>query len=237
MRRALRALSTVLLVAGTLLLADAAATLLWQEPVSAVMASIQQGKLSDQLEAIERQAPTPVQRRVLARLDDSGRRIAFLARTARREARDGTAFGRIVIPEIGVDSVVVNGTESGDLRKGPGHYPDTTFPGLRGTVAIAGHRTTYLAPFRDVDKLTGGEEIVVEMPYGRFVYRVEKQQIVKPDATWVTRDVGYDRLVLSACHPLYSAAERIIVFARLRSAEPRGAAAEHGAARAARSAS
>lgn len=224
MRRALRALSTVLLVAGALLIADAAATLLWQEPVSAVIASIQQGKLSNQLDELEQQKPTPVQRRVLAKLDDAPRRIAFLARLARRDAENGAPFGRIVIPKIGVDTVVVNGTDADDLRKGPGHYSDTTYPGLKGTVAIAGHRTTYGAPFRNVDQLKGGEEIVVEMPYGRFTYRVEKQQIVDPSAVWVTRDVGYDRLVLSACHPLYSAAQRIIIFARLRSVQERGAA-------------
>lgn len=226
MRRALRALSTVLIVAGVLLVVDAGVTLVWQEPVSALMASVQQGKLNDELEQLEQQAPTPVQRRVLARLGDDRRRIAFLARVARRDAQDGEPFGRIRIPEIGLDTVVVNGTDPADLRKGPGHYPDTTFPGLEGTVAIAGHRTTYGAPFRKVDELTGGEEIVVEMPYGRFVYRVEKQQIVKPDALWVKRDVGYERLVLSACHPEYSAAERIIIFARLESMQERGAAAD-----------
>lgn len=228
MRRALRALSTVLIVAGVLLVADAGVTLVWQEPVSAALASIQQGKLDAELEEIEQQAPTPVQRRVLARLKTDRRRMTFLARVARRDARDGEPFGRIRIPEIGLDTVVVNGTDPGDLRKGPGHYADTTFPGLGGTVAIAGHRTTYGAPFRKIDQLTGGEEIVVEMPYGRFVYRVEKQQIVKPDALWIKRDVGYERLVLSACHPEYSAAERIIVFARLKSAQERGAAAAVG---------
>lgn len=226
MRRPLRALSTVLIVAGVLLLADAGITLVWQEPVSALMAKVQQGKLSDKLDQIEQQAPTPIQRRVLAKLGDERRRIAFLARIARRDAQNGQPFGRMEIPKIGVDAVVVQGTDSDDLRKGPGHYPDTTFPGLGGTVAVAGHRTTYGAPFRNVDQLKAGDEIVVEMPYGRFSYRVEKQQIVSPDALWVTRNVGYERLVLSACHPLYSAAQRIIIFARLSSVRERGAAAQ-----------
>jgi sortase A len=91
-------------------------------------------------------------------------------------------------------------------------------------VGIAGHRTTYGAPFHDLDDLETGDEIEVEMPYGRFIYRVERTRIVAPTATWVTRRVGHDRLVLSACHPLYSAAQRIIVFARLVNAEPRGPA-------------
>ena len=58
------------------------------------------------------------------------------------------------------------------------------------------------------------------MPYGRFAYRVERTRIVAPTATWVTRRVAYDRLVLTACHPLYSAAERIVVFARLERSAP-----------------
>jgi sortase A len=117
--------------------------------------------------------------------------------------------------------VVVHGTGTGDLRKGPGHYPDTPLPGERGTVAIAGHRTTYGAPFRNVDKLERGDRIELAMPYGQFTYRVERTQIVPPTALWVTDRVRFDRLVLSACHPLYSAAERIIVFARLEGAAPR----------------
>lgn len=225
MRRALRALSTVLIIAGVLLIADAGITFAWQEPVSALMARMQQDKLSDKLEQIERQAPTPVQRRALARLGTDRRRIAFLARLARREAEEGQPFGRLEMPKLGTDDVVVAGTNPADLRKGPGHYPETTYPGLGGTVAIAGHRTTYGAPFRKVDQLRHGDELVLTMPYGRFTYAVEKTQIVEPDAMWVIRDVGYERLVLSACHPLYSAAQRIIVFAKLRSVEGRGAAA------------
>jgi sortase A len=224
MRRALRAISTVLIVAGVLLIADAAITLAWQEPVSALLARIQQDKLSGELKRIEQTPPTRVQRRVLAALPSHRRRIDFLAREARRTAQDGDPIGRIDIPKIGADFVVVQGTDGASLRKGPGHYPDTTFPGLDGTVAIAGHRTTYLAPFRNVDDLRPGDRIVLTMPYGRFTYAVQRTQIVPPTALWVTRDVGYDRLVLSACHPLYSAAERIIVFARLVRTQARGAA-------------
>jgi sortase A len=224
MRRALRAISTVLIVAGVLMIADAGITLAWQEPVSALLARIEQNKLSGQLDKIEAAPPTRVQRRVLAALATQQRRIAFLAREARRTAQTGDPIGRIAIPQIGADFVVVQGTDSATLRKGPGHYPSTTFPGLPGTVAIAGHRTTYLAPFRNVDELKHGDRIVLTMPYGRFSYAVERTQIVKPTALWVTRDVGYQRLVLSACHPLYSAAQRIIVFARLQRVVALGAA-------------
>lgn len=227
MRRALRALSTVLIVAGVLLIVDAGITLAWQEPVSALLARVQQDKLSGQLKELEQQAPTLVQRKALARLDTDRRRIAFLARAARSEAQDGQPFGRLEIPKINSDTVVVDGTNADDLRKGPGHFPETTFPGLGGTVAIAGHRTTYGAPFRAVNQLSPGDEIVLTMPYARFTYAVQRTQIVDPNAIWVTRDVGYERLVLSACHPKYSAAQRIIVFAKLRSVQGRGAAAQN----------
>ncbi|HEY4277513.1 MAG TPA: class E sortase [Conexibacter sp.] len=232
MRRALRAISTVLIIAGALLITDAAVTLAWQEPVSALLAHRQQTHLAQQLDQIEQRAPTPVQRRVLARLGTDSRRIAFLARTARREAVNGQPFGRIVIPKIGVNIVTVQGTDADDLRKGPGHYPATTFPGLNGTVAIAGHRTTYLAPFRKVDELKPGDPIYLDMPYGRFTYAVKRTQIVTPDAIWVTRDVGHEQLVLSACHPLYSASHRIIIFADLVSSRERGPTAQPGSARA-----
>ncbi|HEX7291812.1 MAG TPA: class E sortase [Conexibacter sp.] len=228
MRRALRAISSVLIVAGVLMIADAGVTLAWQEPVSALLARIEQDKLSGRLERIEQSGPTRVQRRVLAALPSQRRRIQFLAREARRTAQEGDPIGRIAIPAIGADFVVVQGTDGATLRKGPGHYPSTTFPGLPGTVAIAGHRTTYLAPFRHVDDLERGDRIVLTMPYGRFVYRVERNRIVDPGALWVTRDVGYQRLVLSACHPLYSAAQRIIVFARLERVLARGAASDLG---------
>jgi sortase A len=126
----------------------------------------------------------------------------------------GDAIGKIEMPTLDRDYFVVEGTDSDSLRKGPGHYPHTPLPGRRGTVAVAGHRTTFGAPFRTIDKLDPGDPIVMLMPYGRFAYRVERTRIVDPSAVWVTRRVRYDRLVLTACHPLYGAAQRIVVFAR-----------------------
>jgi sortase A len=220
-RRALRALSSALIVTGALLLIDAATTLLWQEPVSAVYTRLQQDRLAGDLEELERAPLEPVERKALERIRDPARRLAFRARALDRRLEPGDAMGRIRIPDIGVSEVVVHGTGTGDLRKGPGHYPDTPLPGERGTVAVAGHRTTYGAPFRRLDQLDPGERIEMQMPYGRFTYRVERTRIVPPTALWVTDRVRFDRLVLSACHPLYSASERIVVFARLERAEPR----------------
>lgn len=224
MRAALRHLANVLIVAGVLLLADAAVTVAWQEPMSAYLAHREQNKLSKNLDALDRAAPTPLEGRALRAIDDKSARLAFLARSLRRRVPDGGALGRIVIPKIGASYVVVDGTDTGDLRKGPGLYEQTPLPGVGGTVAIAGHRTTYAAPFRHIDELKPGDTIRVELPYGTFTYSVEKQQIVRPDALWITHRVGHDRLVLSACHPLYSASKRIVVFARLARTQARGAA-------------
>jgi len=127
--------------------------------------------------------------------------------------------GRIRVPHIGASFVVVKGTSTSDLHGGPGIYPQTRFPGVPGTTAIAGHRTTYLAPFRHIDALRRGDVIVLDMPYGRFTYTVEGHRIVGPTDLGVIDPVGYDRLVLSACTPLYSAAQRIVVFARLTSTQ------------------
>jgi sortase A len=220
MRRALRALSTVLIAAGLALLLDAAVTLLWKEPVSSLYAHVQQGRLEDRLAELRRSSPSAAERGVLARLPDARRRLRFVARAARRRLDAGDPVGRLRAAAIGLDEVVVHGTGGGELRKGPGHYPDTSLPGAGGTVAIAGHRTTYGAPFRHVDDLQEGAGIELEMPYGRFTYRVERTRIVAPTALWVIRPVAYDRLVLTACHPLYSAAERIVVFARLERSSP-----------------
>jgi sortase A len=224
MRSLLRTLSGVLVVAGAILIADSGLTVLWQEPVSALYTHMQQGKLDDQLAQLEHVETTPLERRALSRLRDADRRLAFAARSLDRRLHAGRAVGRIRIPTIGLDKVVVDGTDSSSLRKGPGHYPSTPLPGAHGTVAIAGHRTTYGAPFRKIDHVKPGQTITVDMPYGRFAYRVERTRIVPPTATWVTQRVSYDRLVLSACHPLYSAAKRIVVFARLVRATPEGAA-------------
>jgi sortase A len=224
-RRVIRIVSTVLILAGGLLLLDAGLTVVWQEPVSAIYGRINQGRLGGDLKELETTPLPPLERRALQRLPDDDKRLAFLARTFRRRAKDGEAVGRIRIPRIGANYVVVDGTKAGDLRKGPGLYEQTPFPGAGGTTAIAGHRTTYGAPFRRVDQLKQGNRIIVTMPYGEFTYTVERLRIVLPTALWVINRVSYDRLVLSACHPLYSAAKRIIVFARLTGAKPRGASA------------
>jgi sortase A len=135
-----------------------------------------------------------------------------------RQVGAGHALARIVIPRIGLKAVVVEGTTSADLEKGPGHYPATALPGLGNTSAIAGHRTTWGAWFRHLDELHKGDVISLRLTYGVVTYRVTGERVVSPHDLSVLRDRGYHRLVLSTCDPPYSAAHRRIVFARETSA-------------------
>lgn len=223
LRRALRTFSSILIVSGSLLILDAGLTVAWQEPVSLVYAHFNQQALAGEL--VDTATLTELQLSTLNRLDSERRRINFLASALKRGARTGDPIGRIRIPRMGIDFVVVQGTDAESLRRGPGHYPDTTMPGLHGTVAIAGHRTTYAAPFRRLNLVRQGDRIDLDMPYARFVYRVQLRKIIDPNAyEYVTQRKGYDRLALTACHPLYSAAQRIVVFAKLESVQARGRA-------------
>ncbi len=135
----------------------------------------------------------------------------------------GDAVGLIAIPKIGVNQVIVEGVDVDDLRKGPGHYPATQLPGHEGNSAIAGHRTTYGAPFGDLDQLAPGDEIDIATVQGKFKYTVTEQRVVDPsevsvlDSTLDPTRFGQHlaTLTLTTCNPKYSAAERLIVKARL----------------------
>ncbi len=127
----------------------------------------------------------------------------------------GDAIGRIVIPKANIDKYIVEGVGVEDLKKAPGHYPGTPMPGEPGNAAIAGHRTTYGAPFYDLSDLVLGDSIMVTTGVGEFRYEVIDTQIVSPDAVEVLNPTDDNRLTLTTCNPRYSAAERLIVSARL----------------------
>jgi sortase A len=160
-------------------------------------------------------------------VDSLEERVAILARRFEDELETGQPIGRIQIDAMDLDVVMVEGTDTTSLREGPGHYtasPDaairalgdgSALPGQGETVGVAGHRTTYLAPFKKLNELEKGDELVLEMPYATFTYEVEKTKIVGPSAFEVVQNVQHERLVLTACHPLYSAAQRIVTFGRL----------------------
>ena len=201
-----RALGSALVVAGLLVLADVAVTMAWQEPVSALRGARAQHRLAGELRRLELAAPAR---------PSTALRVQAAARAFGRSRRDGDVVAELRIARIGLRAVVVRGTASDDLREGPGLLDGTPLPGEHGTTAIAGHRTTYGAPFRHLDALRRGDRIGLRLPYGSFRYAVEATRIVDPGDLSVLRRVNHDRLVLSACHPLFSAARRIVVLARL----------------------
>ena len=213
MHRTLRILSIVLITAGLVVLSDVAATLAWKEPVSSVYGAIQQQRAQSDLDDLEdafAERPLP-DVRGLTNVRAAGK----LADAFEGEVATGKAIAKILIPRIDLDAVVVQGTDTASLQMGPGHYPDTALPGQGKTIGVAGHRTTYLAPFRHIDQIEPGDEVVIEAPYGDFAYGVTKTEIVDPEDVDIVDDVGFERLVLTACHPLYSTAERYAIFARL----------------------
>jgi sortase A len=156
-----------------------------------------------------------VQHQLRAQFSSPEARIAY----QRHEVKEGEGLTRIVIPRLGVDTIVVQGTSPSALRAGAGHYPETPLPGEAGNMAIAGHRTTYGKPFADIDQLSPGDEIDLETPLGSFVYRVTKNPfVITPTDRSVLGVTPDPTLTLTACHPKFSAAERLVVQAHLDSA-------------------
>ncbi|HET6505275.1 MAG TPA: class E sortase [Baekduia sp.] len=216
-RRGRRVLLLAGLVLGVALIADGLLTIFWQEPLTALQQSHDQAALRHDLGRLrerERAAPKVAK-------ESSATRMRRQARALLTARADGKALGSVSIPKIGLKTVFVEATTHDSLKKGPGHYRGTVLPGMTGTVGLAGHRTTYGAPFRRVDELVKGSRIVVRMPYGTFTYKVTGTRITTPDdASSLVSHAGTDKLVLTACHPLYSAAKRIVVSARLASSTP-----------------
>lgn len=131
---------------------------------------------------------------------------------------EGDPVAIVDIPRIGLRKFVVAGVEPADLKKGPGHYPSTVMPGERGNAGIAGHRTTFGSPFRQLDELEPGDEISFTVLTGEtFVYRVTGSIIVEPSDSWVldTNDPEVATLTLTTCHPEFQARQRLVVFAEL----------------------
>ena len=131
------------------------------------------------------------------------------------QAPTGEAVAIIRIPKIDVEKTVIEGVSVGALKKGPGHYPTTPLPGQPGNAAIAGHRTTYGAPFYRLDELVAGDRIEVKTKQGEFVYRVTETRVVDPTQNEVLAASEDNRLTLTTCHPRFSAAKRMIVTASL----------------------
>jgi sortase A len=227
MHRALRVIGTVLIGAGVLGLVWVVVVWQWEDPFTALYTTWQQHELRGQLNRVisdQPSAPRPASgesRR--ARLVAEQEWIARRATAFQRDSHEGQAIGRIVIPRIGLNMVVVDGTDESSLMRGPGLDQQTSMPGRSRLVYIAGHRTTYLAPFSHIEEIVPGSVIRLEMPYATFVYRAYDHLIVPATDLAVLRPVGHELLRLQACHPRFFATHRYIVQAHLVSERPRGA--------------
>lgn len=223
-----RRLGVALLVFGLATVVWVGVTVTWGDPFTSMYTAYEQRQLAHQLAKDKLEFAAPVKSGRVAvstrRQPDPALETARIVRSRisafRRRVHDGSAIGRIVIPKIGLKMIVVQGTDESDLAKGPGHYDqasgvNTAFPGAGGVVGIAGHRTTFLHPFRYINDVKPGDNIYLEMPYGTFRYVVYDQEIVSPTDWSILRKRPFEKLVLSACHPLYSASHRIVTFARL----------------------
>ena len=224
MRRFARITGTLLAIAGVAVLVWVVVVWRWQDPFTALYTTWRQHQLSDSYKrkAEAYQAP-PV--KPGASLATTTAQIRGQARRYRLNATRGQGIGRIRVPRLGLNMVFVEGTDDASLRKGPGRDRRTYMPGEGQLVYIAGHRTTYLAPFAHIERLRSGDPVTLEVPYGTFTYRVFKHRIVLADDLSVLRSHGHEVVELQACHPRFFASHRYIAYARLVRVSPRGAPA------------
>ena len=128
---------------------------------------------------------------------------------------EGQPVGDLRIPKIGINQIMVEGTNTQDLRKGPGHYTGTPLPGQTGNAAVAGHRTTYGHPFYNLDGVAVGDPIVVTTLQGVFVYDTVKSEVVSPNDNSALKNTSGHMLTLTTCNPRFSASSRLVVVAEL----------------------
>ena len=208
MRRLLRWLGTLLILAGVAMLAWSVAVWRWEDPFTSLYTSYEQRQLTSVLHDrfVTFGEPT---------VDH-----AADARRYRRSTKPGEAIGRLVVPRLGLDMVLVYGVDPETLKRGPGLHPRTFLPGQERLVYIAGHRTTYGAPFSKIDRMRKGDVVRIEMPYGTFTYTVTRHRIVAATNLSVLKTRRYEQVALQACHPRFFASHRWITYGRLTKVEP-----------------
>jgi len=224
-RRLSRIAGTILVVAGLGMLAWVLVVWRWQDPFTALYTHWKQHQLSQTYERRFSQYEPAQLRRNEVSISARTKVIAREARLYRIQSGRGQAIGRIRVPRLQLNMILVNGTDHDSLTKGPGRDRRTYMPGERQLVYIAGHRTTYLAPFAHIERLQSGDAVTLEVPYATFRYRVFKHRIVGAHEMSVLRSHGVEVVELQACHPRFFATQRYIAYARLVRVEPRGGAA------------
>ena len=223
-KRVMRITGTLLLAAGVAMLVWVLVVWRWQDPFTALYTTWKQHQLSqsysDRADAFR--LPEPKSKTAAARVVTAGQ-IRAQARHYRLATKRGQAVGRLRVPRLDLNMVVVDGTDHDSLTKGPGLDRRSYMPGEGQLVYIAGHRTTYLAPFAHIERIKAGDQVSLELPYGTFHYRVFTHKIVGANDMAVLKSHGREVVELQACHPRFFASQRYIVFARLMQIDPRGA--------------
>jgi sortase A len=220
MRRRVHLLGTLLAVAGVLTLGWALLVWQWQDPFTALYTTWKQHQLASQYDKRARSFTTTISGPTVKAERAS---IAREAKLYRLSSKRGQVIGRLRVPRMGINMLLVNGTDHDTLKKGPGRDGRTFMPGENRLVYIAGHRTTYLAPFSHIDRLRRGDRVTIEVPYGTFIYAVTRHRIVKSTDLSVLRSPRHELVELQACHPRFFASHRYIAYATLLRVEPRGA--------------
>jgi len=220
MRRGIYLLGTALAAVGVLTLFWALLVWQWQDPFTALYTKWKQHQLASQYDKRARSFEPTISGATQAAERES---IAREAKRYRTSSTRGEVIGRLRVPRMGVNMLFVNGTDHDTLKKGPGRDRRTFMPGENRLVYIAGHRTTYLAPFSHIDRLRSGDRITIEVPYGTFIYAVTRHRIVKSTDLAVLRSPHHELVELQACHPRFFASHRYIAYAHLLRVEPRGA--------------
>ena len=219
MRRLFRILGTAMLVGGVATLLWVVVVWQWQDPFTSLYTRWQQHRLSSSYD--ERFTKFRPLRPASQTLAAERRTIALEAASYRRNSNEGDAIGRIKVPRLGLNMILVNGTDHDTLQKGPGRDLRTFMPGQGKLIYIAGHRTTYLAPFSHIESLRPGDLVTLELPYGTFVYRIVSHRIVASNDLSVLESHGREVVVLQACHPRFFATHRYLAYASPIRVEPR----------------
>ena len=221
MRRAIRVTGLLMIVGGLLCLTWAFVVWRWEDPFTAIHTLREQRRLSEQYDRLLAQWQPPASGQPRAAVGETRREVARQASSYRRAPVSGQPIGRIVVGRLGLSMILVEGTDPDSLQKGPGRDPRTYMPGENRLVYIAGHRTTYGAPFARIDAIRAGDPIRLELPYATFVYRATAHEIVPANALSRLRSPPHELLRLQACHPRFFASHRYLVDARLVRVEPR----------------
>jgi sortase A len=220
-RRLVRLTGALLMVAGVGSVVWALVVWQWQDPITAVYTTYEQHELaSTYAKRLATYRPPVVVTHAVAKtkakrpsLAAERRAIALAARAYRKTVKPGDPLGRIKVPRLGLNAVLVTGTDHDSLTKGPGWDIRTFLPGQGQLVYVAGHRTTYSAPFAHIDALRPGDHVTIELPYSTFTYEIRSHKIVPADDLSQLRSHGHELIALQACHPRFFATHRYIAYA------------------------